>query len=475
MSESSLCLLNDRPVAVSPGDPRSALAWLRETRGATGAKEGCGEGECGACAVLLGEVTVGGRVRYRAVASCLLPIAELAGRHLVTIEGLDPPAGLNPIQQALVAAGAPQCGFCFPGIVVALTGFFLASQELSEERALVALDGNICRCTGYAAIRRAVAGLCRTHGPSLAAASDRVAELVAAGFVPASFVEAPARLSSVEAQGAEEPGTAAPVLIGGGTDLLVQEPDLLAGGPAVHLSRRPELRGIEREPDHVRIGGGVTIEELGSDPLFRELVPAAPEIVARFGSTLIRNRATVAGNLVNASPIGDVTVLLLALEAELLLVDGGARRALPLGEFYRGYKQLAREPGEWIEAVRVPARVARDAVSFEKISQRHTLDIAAVNSAARATLDGGVVRDLTLAIGGVAPIPLVAGRTARCLTGRPLDAAAIREAAQVLAEEIAPIDDVRGSAAYKRELARRLLVAHALRFAPDRLRFEEVV
>jgi len=470
MTARGTCLLNDVLVPLTDADRGVALAWLRERRGLVGTKEGCGEGECGACTVLLGEPDGSGQMTYRAVASCLLPVGELAGRHLVTVEGLNPPTGLTPVQQALVDAGAPQCGFCFPGIVMALTGFFMTSDDLSPEAAAVALDGNVCRCTGYVAIRRAVDALCGQGTRRLDPAGDRTAQLIDWGVLPPWFAGAAERLDGQHT--ATTAGDA--VVMAGGTDLIVQRPELLDDDGVAFLSRRPTLARIERQADHLILGGGVTIEALKHDPDLRRLVPDIPAIIDRFASTLIRNRATVAGNLANASPIGDLTVLLLALGAELVLVGGDQRRLLPLGEFYLGYKQLDLRPGELIASVRIPIRIEDDAVSFEKISQRRFLDIASVNSALRARLDGPVVQEITLAMGGVAPVPLLARNAARALTGRVLDADAVRDAARALDQEIAPIDDVRGTARYKRELARRVLIAHALRLAPDRLRHEEL-
>ncbi len=493
MSGIGTCLLNHHLVDLTTADDGVVLGWLRRVRGLTGTKEGCGEGECGACTVLLGEAGADGAVSYRAVASCLLPVAELPGRHLVTVEGLSPPAGLTPVQQALVDAGAPQCGFCFPGIVMALTGFLLASRDLSAQAAAVALDGNICRCTGYAAIRRAVDDLCAEAARRLdqgdgimAPGSDRVSCLTAWGVLPAHFADAAGRLRTARRQGPPParrsplPGPSeagdpdgldpAPRLVAGGTDLLVQQPDLLDGdqpGGLVYLSRRQDLRTIARTDEHLRLGGGVTVEELRTDPDLAALVPGAPRIMARFASTIVRNRATVAGNLVNASPIGDLAILLLALGAELELVRAGAVRTLPLAHLYRGYKDLDLAPGEVLEAVRIPLAVARGATSFEKVSQRHILDIASVNSALWLRCEDGVVTGATLAVGGVAPVPLLARGAARALCGGPLDEAALARAAAALDAEIHPIDDVRGTAAYKRVLAGRLLRAHALALAPD--------
>lgn len=502
MSAPRRLLLNDHLVELAPDSAGLVLCWLRRAQGLVGTKEGCGEGECGACTVLLGEPRAadardaGRGLRYRAVCSCLLDLDELPARHLVTIEGLTPPAGLNPIQEALVDAGAPQCGFCFPGIVVSLTGFFLNSADLSRQDAVTALDGNICRCTGYASILRAVDALCAAYTPRLDGTKPRLEQLVDWGIVPQFFASAEARLAefrepaAATLAGPVAPAASAPppVLLGGGTDLLIQRPELPHRcehhSRVIHLSRRLELRAIRRDGDHLIIGGGVTIEDLGRDASFTALVPVAAEALARFASTIIRNRATVAGNLVNASPIGDLTVLLLALDAEVVLAGGGDlgdrggadSRTLPLRDFFLGYKKLALMPGEVLTAVRVPLSVGRDRLSYEKISQRRFLDIASVNSAARFTLQaGGLIASVTVALGGVAPIPLVASQTMDFLRGRRPDAATLRKAAGVLDREIAPIDDVRGAAAYKRELARRALFAHALRVAPDQVRLEELV
>jgi xanthine dehydrogenase small subunit len=454
------CLVNDRLVTLTDLDTGLALHWLRATRRLTGVKEGCGEGECGACTVLLGERDAAGVVRYRAVASCLLPVAELAGRHVVTVEGLNPPDGLTPVQQALVDAGAPQCGFCFPGIVMSLTGFLLTADDITPHEAAVALDGNICRCTGYASIRRATEALCG-EGDLRLTGDDRVTQLVDWGVLPAWFASVGETLAGLAAPG---PGDG-DVVMGGGTDLLVQRPDVADGAAVTWLSRRPDLAGVTRDGGWLRLGGGVTIETLRRHADVQAAAPGTAAIIERFASTIIRHRATVAGNLVNASPIGDVSVLLLALGAELDLAMGDRRRVLPLDQLYLGYKELALQQGEIIEAVRVPEAAGR-VVSFEKISQRHILDIASVNSALTARLDGGVLREVRLAVGGVAPVPLLATGAAAALEGRAPDAAVFAHAARALDGEIAPIDDVRGAAAYKRDLARRALAAHLLRAVP---------
>jgi len=464
-------LLNDRLTTVRAPAGLTALQWLRNSRASLGTKEGCAEGECGACAVLLGERAPEG-VRYRAVPSCLLPLGELHGRHLITVEGLNPADGLTPVQRALVDRGAPQCGFCFPGIVMSLTGWFLTSPDLSVGDAADALDGNICRCTGYASILRAVNDLAETYAPRLSATRPRAAQLLDWGVLPAWAGEAAARLEGIAPPAAPAAGA---VPLGGGTDLIVQRGPSLTGAELNFTARRPDLRELRAEAGGLRLGGAVTLEDLRRSPAAREAVPELGPLTEVFASTLVRNRATVAGNLVNASPIGDLTVLLLALGAELELSDGSGGRRLPLDRFYLGYKELDLRPGEIIHAVRVPATPTGAVVNFEKVSQRRLLDIASVNGAAVLRVDDGRLRDVRLACGGVAPVPLLLRETAAALEGRPATAASVLAAAEALDAEIAPIDDVRGSARYKRLLARRLLFAHALRAAPRAIAFQELV
>jgi len=465
-------LLNDRPETLDMAPGLSTLSWLRETRELTGTKEGCAEGECGACAVLLGELD-GDHVNYRAVPACLLPLGELAGRHLVTIEGLNPPAGLHPIQQALVDEGAPQCGFCFPGIVISLAGFFLTSKDLSVADAVDSLDGNICRCTGYAAILRALTGLCETFAPRLDTHQPRVDQVLAWGLLPDHFSQAASRLTTM----APSPDPVEPEadLVAGSTDLLVQCPDDLATRPLSFISRRSDLRTVVRTAFGLELGGGVTLEQWRRSDDVEAVLPGARDMATLFASTLVRNRATVAGNLVNASPIGDLTVFLLAHDAELELAGPDAARRVPLADFYRGYKDLDLEPGEVVRAVHVPGLPAGATSNFEKISQRRILDIASVNGAAVLTMDDGVFTQARLSLGGVAPVPLLLKETPKALVGQPVSAATLLAAAAVQDAEIAPIDDVRGTAVYKRELARRILFAHILTLAPENVRLEELV
>lgn len=432
------------------------LDFLRRERRLTGVKEGCREGDCGACLVLIGELE-GDAVRWRPVNSCLFPLGDCAGRHVVTIEGLNG-EGLTPPQAAIVEEGATQCGFCTPGFVVALTAWLLNARDFTAEEAEDAAAGNLCRCTGYLSLRRAFARLAERFAPLRAAPPDRrLRALIAAGVVPADFAEIAARLREI----APPPAPAADAVpVGGGTDLFVQRAESLAAAPLRFLRRDPALRGIRRENGDWRIGGAATIEELARARALAEALPGFAAAFPLISSRPIRERATVAGNLVNASPIGDLTILLLALDAELVLRGPAGERTLPLRRFFLGYKKLDRRPDELVAEIRFRQPPPDARFHFEKVSRRERLDIAAVNGAALFEMEGPVIRRAALSAGGVAPIPLRLAAAEAALAGRKPDAAALR-AAQAAAEgEIAPIDDVRGSAAYKRALLRALLAAH---------------
>ncbi len=462
-------LLNDTEVCASAAAGSVLLDYLRGTAGLCGVKIGCREGDCGACTVLAGELTAAGDVVYRQANSCLMPLANAAGKHIVTVEGLrltEPSA----VQAAFLAEGATQCGFCTPGFVVSLTAYCLCRGSATERlEPLDALAGNICRCTGYQSIQRAaerVEAQLADHGNSLS-------ELVAGGVVPPYFAGIAARLAPLPGAAATAAGPA--ILVGGGTDLYVQRPDQLPGATLEFLANRPELRAIDIQSGVCSIGAAVTMADLGRCSELVAALPRLPAMLRLIASQPIRNQATVAGNLANASPIGDLTVLLLALQATLQLRGPDSARRLPLREFYRGYKDPDLGPGELIEAIEFQLPTPTSVLGFEKVGKRRHLDIASVNSALCCELDGEVIRAAACAVGGVAPVPLYLARTSAFLVGEDWSAATARAAADLADAEIAPISDVRGSAAYKRLLCRQLLLAHFLGHpgelvAPEQLR-----
>jgi xanthine dehydrogenase small subunit len=448
-------LLNDRLVSITAPTGRVMLDVIRRQLGLTGTKEGCREGDCGACTILLGELK-DGAMRYRAVDSCLLPLGEVAGKHVVTIEGING-ASLNPLQQAFATQGAVQCGFCTPGFIMALTGYLLSAGTWDEDEAITSVAGNICRCTGYIGIRRGISELCRSLQKREDGKHNRINFLIENGYLPDSFKSVPRQL---EGMGPNKSGSGDAVVVAGGTDLYVQKPEQLREMNITLLSSRMELQGIQEQDGFCVIGGGVTMEEMRRSPILQRSMPGFRAFMEKVSAQQIRHRATVAGNIVNASPIGDLTIWLLAMEAVLVLFDGEHRRKVPLREFYSGYKVMDRRDDELIEAIRFPFPCDGAHVRFEKVSKRTYLDIASVNSAIKITLLDGMVKEIHLSAGGVAPVPFYLEKTCNFLRGRRLEENSVHEALGVAAGEIKPISDVRGSAEYKRILLQRLLLAH---------------
>lgn len=484
--------LNDQLVRPTLRAGSTLLDFIRYHQHLTGTKIGCREGDCGACTVLVGELQADGQVRYQTMTSCLTPLGNAHGRHIVTVEGIGQPAGqLTPVQQAIVAEGGTQCGFCTPGFVMALTGHCLGGAA-TEEAARASIDGNICRCTGYKSLERAADQL-TAQLLTRDAAPERLPWLVQQGFVPTYFERMPARLLELRREtvadvaartggqlpAANDAAVVPPVtyLLGGGTDLLVQRADDVLAAEVQLLYGHQERCFIREEADgRISLGAATTVEDLRSSELLLSRFPRLRRHLKLVSSTPIRNMATVAGNFVNASPIGDLTIFFLALDARLTLQNAaGQSRQLPLRELYRGYKQLNRQPDEHLVEISFQPPASDEVFNFEKVSKRTHLDIASVNSAARLRVQDGVIQEAHLSAGGVGPTPLYLRRTSEWLAGRPLTADTLREANEWAQQEISPIGDARGAAEYKRLLLRQLLYAHFLEHFPEQLTLQELL
>lgn len=450
-------VLNDAAVATETHPAVPALDFLRGEARLTGVKHACREGDCGSCVVLLG--TPGGRcASYRVVTSCLLPMGALAGRHVVTVEGLNRRQP-GPVQLAFADEGASQCGFCTPGFVVALTGHLIEAEQWNEREAITAIAGNICRCTGYVSILRAMTTVLDRLRSTVDIAEDRIPALVRERFLPEYFLRAGKLLSGLDASPAALPQDASRLIIAGGTDLYVQRPDQLTE-TEVSVLNLENHQPVWDEGGWIYLASNATAEDMKSSIRLEESIGGIASAMELMGSLPIRRRATIAGNIVNASPIGDMTIILLALDAEIGLLENRSRRTLSLRDFFLDYKTLALRPREVVEWVRFREPSEGAVFNFEKVSKRRHLDIASVNTAIALEVRDNRIRKACLSAGGVAPIPLQLRRTAEYLPGRSPDAETALAAADLARSEVTPISDVRGSAEYKRLLLGQLVLAH---------------
>ncbi|OGX86125.1 hypothetical protein BEN47_13395 [Hymenobacter lapidarius] len=492
--------LNDQPIRSTEPPASALLDFVRYHEHLKGTKIGCREGDCGACTVLVGELAPDGQtMNYQSMTSCLTPLGNAHGKHVVTVEGINAAAGqLTPVQQAIVDEGGSQCGFCTVGFVMSLTGHSLSEKPATEKNTIAAIDGNICRCTGYKSLERAAATL--TAQLASRPTQNAVAWLSEQQFVPAYFQTMPARLAALRTAVAEEAAAAtahsngtpaatvspnghtqsqnghdssaanpfAHPLLGGGTDLLVQRLEELREQPVRLVFDQSGRRGIRQTAaGRVVLGAATTASHLLESELMRGLIPQLPQYLKLVSSTPIRNMGTVAGNFINGSPIGDLTIMFLALGASITLASpAGTARELALPDLYLGYKKLAKTPEEQVTEISFPTPLSGDFFHFEKVSKRTHLDIASVNSAAWLRVENGLIAAARISAGGVGPVPLYLARTSQFLVGRELTADTVSAANAVMQEEISPISDVRGTADYKRLLLRQLLWAHFLQFAP---------
>ncbi len=459
-------ILNREPVETDASPGTLLLDFIRYDAKLPGTKDACREGECGSCTVLIGKLGDDGRPRYKACASCILPIGEVAGCHVVSVEGVNREE-LNAVQRIIIEENASQCGYCTPGIVLSLTGFALSAETYSYAAAVDALDGNICRCTGYASIRRAGARLAQTLEKNIPDREDRIPGLVEQGILPDYFLSITDRLRELKSAPAG-PGRKEEIVVAGGTDLFVQKAEELLTRPLFFLSGRRDLDYVREEDGSLRVGSAVTLEDFRLHPLVNRHLPAMREDVLLHSSTILRNKATLAGNIVNASPIGDITIMFLALEAVLELEgEGGAQRRVALREFYRGYKDLDLNPGEIIREMVIPIPKPGAFYHFEKVSNRKILDIAAVNSAILLETDGKKIARVCLSAGGVAPVPLLIGGLEK-FASRKISQEIFAELSEAAMAAVAPIDDVRGAAEYKRLLLGQLVKAHFQEYSTRR-------
>lgn len=443
------------------------LDFIRKNARLTGTKEGCREGDCGACTVLVGEL-VNDEIKYKTVNSCLFPLGDAHLKHIVTIEGLNAD-GLNFLQEKFVYQGGTQCGFCTPGFIVSAMGYFLAGKKINLDSAIEFIGGNICRCTGYSGIKRSLVDTINFLNSSLSKNGGvnicNVKNLVELKFIPQYFLNIPEKLKQLKSTKLTVDEKLQ--FVSGGTDLYVQKWEELFDKKIYLLSSQKELIGISVSNDEIVIGGATTISEIEESEIIKEYLPELEKFLKLFGSKQIRNRATIAGNIVNASPIADVVNILLVLNAKLNIALDNHFRTISIRDFYKGYKQLDKSENEIIKSVSFKIPAKNYLLNFEKISRRTYLDIASVNSSFFAYMDNGVLIDANISAGGVAPIPLYLKNASTFLKGKRINPQIISECIEIALNEISPISDARGSAEYKTLLLRQLILAHFEKFFPD--------
>ncbi|MGI9285160.1 MAG: xanthine dehydrogenase small subunit [Pseudomonadales bacterium] len=456
-------LLNNEEHLIQDVDPNtSVLDYLREHLLRTGTKEGCASGDCGACTVVLGELD-GSKIKYSAANSCIAPLGSLHGKQLITVEDLKNGDTLHPVQQAIVDCHGSQCGFCTPGFVMSMFAYRKTNAQPDRNSINEALGGNLCRCTGYrpiidAAVQMYVPGLddqfSAREAETITAltrinADDAEIELEGNGkkyFAPSNVqVLADLLLHYPQAK-----------LIVGGTDLSLEFTQFLREFEVlIYTGRVKELLEVKESADNIEIGAAVSYTDC-KDILIAQY-PDLHELIDRLGSRQIRNQGTLGGNIGNASPIGDMPPALIALDAQLVLRKGGARRTIPVADYFISYKKTAQQPAEFIERIIVPKAKPGYLFKAYKISKRLEDDITATLGVFHVKLENGTVADARIAFGGMAEIPRRATHCELALQGQTWSQETIAAAMAVLTDDFSPISDFRASADYRMQTSQNLL------------------
>ncbi len=463
-------LLGGRPHEVINFDPtRTLLDYLRYDAARTGTKEGCGEGDCGACTVVIGTLKEG-KLHFEAVNSCIIFLPTLDGKLLLTVEDLVQPDGsLHIIQRAIADLQASQCGFCTPGFVMSIFAHIRSGGGADLASINDALAGNLCRCTGYGpiieAVRHSISAQVEDH---LTALEETWIKQLAAMSSPDTLslswacpdtgnerhYSAPKTTAALTALYAAHPEA---TLLAGGTDVgLWVTKQLRSLDRLIYLGHITELARITKSKTHIEIGAGVTFAD--ALPILSTHFPDLGEVIRRLGSAQIRNRATIGGNIANGSPIGDSMPVLIALNTELTLQSASGLRHIPLEDYFISYGKQDRAAGEFVAAIRIPILKADQYFRAYKISKRFDQDISSVCGAISVTLNDGIISSARIAYGGVAATPLRAIATENTLIGAKWNETTIQSAMSALENDISPISDMRATADYRLKVARNILL-----------------
>jgi xanthine dehydrogenase small subunit len=483
MSDCITFLLNDKAITADGVDPATTLLdWLRSNPQLRGTKEGCAEGDCGACTVILECRTAAGSIERRAVTSCILMLGQIDGLGVRTIEGIGAPGTPGHfLQKAMAEGGGTQCGFCTPGFIMAGEALLRANRAPTPHEIHDAIAGNLCRCTGYRPIVAALqsgAAQYRRHVEESGAAPDDLGQrlgVVAATTAgersfatPGRGFHAPKSLSQLFALRVRHPDA---ILVAGATDLgLLAGRDRNPPAELIAVSGVAELNELGSNSKGLTIGAATTYRD--ALPVLIAVWPELSDYLARFGSAQIRGSGTIGGNLATASPIGDMAPVLMALRAQVRLVSAGGERTLPVEDFVVGYRRTALTTGEVIRAIVIPPRRPGELFVAEKLSRRRDQDISTLTAALRVMMVEGLVQDCSIAFGGMADRVMRAPAVEAALRGTRLLPETLAPATAALAASFAPIDDVRAPALYRRSAAANLLTRMALKLTRPDLKLE---